>query len=457
MIELDDILKATDGKVINRGKSFYYKNFSIDTRTIEKDDFFIAIKGEKFNGNDFVKKAFTKGASVSMVDEDRFDKHDLNDANWLILVKDCRKALIDLASFYRNKLNIKVIAVTGSVGKTTTKDLIHGVVSSKYKAFKTKGNYNNSLGLPLSILSIDESYEACVLELGMNHKGEIDLLSKISKPDLAVITNIGTAHIEFLKSRKNILSAKMEITNYFTNENKLIINGDNDLLSTIKKEEKDYEIITCGFNLSNDCIISKESYSKDKIEFDFSYSSNKYKFKLNGFYGKHSILNASLAICVGFTLGLNEEEIQTGLNNVEITPMRMEIDMQNDITIIDDCYNASPDSMKAAIDVLSNYKEKRRIALLGTMGELGNLSFKSHEEIGSYAKNKVDMLVTFSKYNEYYKKGYGNKIFSFNNINDLYSFVLREVKKDDVILVKASRAEKYENIVRMLKNNLFGN
>ncbi len=455
MMTLDDILNATGGEVINRGKRFYYKNFSIDTRTMEKDDFFIAIKGDNFNGNDFVKKAFLASASVCMVDEDRFNRSDLNDENWLILVKDCREALINMATYYRKKLNIKVVAVTGSVGKTSTKDLIAGVLSSKYKTFKTKGNYNNDLGLPLMILSIDESYEVCVLELGMNHFGEINLLSKISKPDIAVITNIGTSHIEYLKTRENILKAKMEITNYFTNENKLIINGDNDLLSTVPK--KDYEIISCGFSNQNKYKISKENAAQDKVEFEISNDSFKHKYEIQGLIGKHSILNASLAICTGYVLGLNEKEIQSGLNNIELTPMRMEITSKNEITMINDSYNASPDSMKAAIDVLYGYKNMRKIAILGTMGELGDFSYKLHKEVGNYAKNKVDILVTFSKYNDSYKAGFGDKILCFNSVNDLYSFILREIKKQDVILVKASRTEKYENIVRMLKNNLFDN
>lgn len=454
-MNLDEILEATGGKVINRGKDFYYNNFSIDSRTIGKGDFFIAIKGERFNGNDFVKKAFLSSASVCMVDEERFQKSDLKEDNWLILVKDCREALKNMAEFYRKKLNIPVIAVTGSVGKTSTKDLIAGVVSSKLKTFKTKGNYNNDLGLPLMILSIDESYEACVLELGMNHIGEIDVLAKIAKPDIAVITNVGTSHIEYLKTRENILKAKMEITNYFTKENKLIVNGDNDLLA--KVSGKDYDVLTCGFSENNKYIISNESLNSDNIEFTLVEGSNKYKFKVPGVYGKHSILNASLAACVGLTLGLNKKEIQKGFESIELTPMRMEISSKNGFTIINDSYNASPDSMKAAIDVLENYKSYRKIALLGTMGELGVLSDKSHKEIGAYAKDKVDMLLTFSKYNDSYKNGFGEEIICFNNVNDLYTFILKKVKKQDVILIKASRSEKYENIVKMLKNNLFNN
>lgn len=453
-MNLNEILEATGGKVINRGKSFYYKNFSIDSRTIGRDDFFIAIKGEKFNGNDFVKKAFLSSASVCMVDEERFKKSDLKEDNWVILVKDSREALMNMAAFYRKKLNILVIAVTGSVGKTSTKDLIAGVVSSKFKTFKTRGNYNNNLGLPLMILSIDESYGACVLELGMNHIGEIDVLAKISEPNIAVITNIGTSHIEYLKTRENILAAKMEITNYFTEENKLIINGDNDLLAKITR--KDYEIITCGFSSNNKYVITNEILSDD-LEFNLTERSNRYKFKVSGIYGKHSILNASLAVIVGLTLGLKEKEIQKGLENIELTPMRMEISSNNGITIINDSYNASPDSMKASLDVLESYKDSKRIALLGTMGELGDLSCEFHREIGAYAKNKVDMLLTFSKYNSSYREGFGEGIFCFNNVNDLYSFILREVKMKDVILIKASRSEKYENIVRMLKNNLFNN
>ncbi len=455
MMNLDEILKSTGGKVIKSGKNFYYKSFSIDTRTIKKDGFFIAIKGEIFNGNDFVREAFLNCASVCMVDEIKYDKYKLNDDNWIILVENCREALIQMAAYYRKKLSVTVIGVTGSVGKTSTKDLIAGVLSSKYNTFKTKGNYNNDLGLPLMILSMNETHEVAVLEMGMNHIGEIETLAKILKPDIAVITNIGVTHIENLGTRENILCAKMEITKYFTEHNKLIINGDNDLLSTISAKE--YNVITCGFDKKNEYEILKESFKDDKMEFKIKNKLSIYKFEIKGLYGKHSIMNASLAICCGFELGLNEYEIQKGLDNIELTPMRMEINSYNGLTIIDDSYNASPDSMKAAVDVLSSYKSRRKIAVLGTMRELGDISNIMHKEIGAYAKNKADILITFSDYNAQYKEGFGESINCFNNVNDLLQFVLREIKKDDVILIKASRSEKYENIVKMIKNNFCNN
>ena len=214
-LSLDEVVKAVDGELLKSPKQYTVKKVSTDTRKIEKDTLFVALKGAKFNGNIYVKEACVKGANLCIVDELLFDLKEIGDDSGIIIVKDTRKALMNLAKFYREKLGLKVIGITGSVGKTSTKDLLASLLSSKYKVFKTKGNFNNDIGLPLMVLELDKSYDIAILEMGMSALGEIETLVDIARPDMAVISNIGICHIEHLKTRENILKAKMEITTFF--------------------------------------------------------------------------------------------------------------------------------------------------------------------------------------------------------------------------------------------------
>lgn len=453
-LTLEEILTAVAGDIVKDGKAASYENISTDTRTIKPESIFIALKGENFNGNNYAAEASIKGALVCIVDELKCNVDAFYRDTVVIKVEDTKVALNELARYYRSRLKIKVIGITGSTGKTSTKDLVAAVLSSRYKVFKTKGNFNNEIGLPLMIFNLDSSYDVAVLEMGMSSLGEIHRLANTARPDIGIITNIGVSHIEYLKTRENILKAKLEITDFFSKDNTLIINGDNDLLSTL--ESNKFNIIRIGMeNKRADYFAADVSLLEEKIMFKAVEASGMVspEFSVN-IPGKHNILNSLLAIACGKKLGLSLEEMVNSIKNLEFTSMRLDIVKGNDFTIIDDSYNASPDSMKAAIDVLVNMNGLRKIAVLGTMRELGEESYILHKEIGKYAKEKnVDMLLAIGEYCEAYIEGFEdkNKFAAFKNNENVISYLEKAVKLGDVLLVKASRSMKFENIVSNLK------
>ena len=447
-LSLNEVLEATAGKVIVEGKKDFNK-ICIDTRKIEVNNLYLAINGERFNGNKFVGDAFEKGASVAIVDEVLFNIEDLKDFGTVIKVVNSEKALLDLASFYRKKLGIKVVGVTGSCGKTSTKDLIAAFLSDKYKVFKTKGNFNNQIGLPLMILELDNSYDVAVLEMGMSNLGEIDVLANCARPDIAVITNIGLSHIENLKTQDNILKAKSEIFNYFDENNTLIINGEDTNLLKIKN--KCFEILRIGYNHEYDVYAYNIILKEDNTSFTVKAKEDEFNFKIP-MAGKHNVLNSMLAIAVAKKLNVSLSEMEKGIKNLEATSMRLQVIKKEDLTIINDCYNASPDSMKSSIDVLNSYKDGRKIAILGTMNELGDESINAHTDVGYYAKGKIDLLIAIGQYKDCYKKGYSlDNIITFENKEDFIKNLNNIIKRNDVILVKASRGMKFEEIVSSLE------
>lgn len=447
-LSLNEVLEATAGKVIVEGKKDFNK-ICIDTRKIEANNIYLAINGERFNGNKFVMDAFRKGASIAIVDEVLFDIEELKGLETVIKVENSEKALLDLASFYRKKLGLKVVGVTGSCGKTSTKDLIAAFLSDKYKVFKTKGNFNNQIGLPLMILELDSSYDVAVLEMGMSNLGEIDVLANCARPDIAVITNIGLSHIENLKTQDNILKAKSEIFNYFDESNTLIINGEDNYLLKIKN--KCFEILRIGYNHEYDVYAFNIILKEDKTSFTVKVKEEKFNFEIP-MAGKHNVLNSMLAIAVAMKLNVSFSEMEKGIKNLEATSMRLQVIKKENFTIINDCYNASPDSMKSSMDVLNSYKDGRKIAILGTMNELGDESINAHIDVGYYAKEKVDLLIAIGEYKDCYKKGYTlDNIITFENKEDFISNLNKIIEKNDVILVKASRGMKFEEIVSSLE------
>ena len=447
-LSFKEILKAIDGEVIVEGKETFNR-LCIDTRKIENDNIYLAIKGEKFNGNEFVKEAFSKGASIAIVDEVLFNVEEFKELGTVIKVNNSEKALLNLASYYRKKLGLKVVGVTGSCGKTSTKDLIAAFLSEKYKVFKTKGNFNNQIGLPLMILELDSSIDVAVLEMGMSNIGEIDVLANCAKPDIAVITNIGLSHIENLKTQDNILKAKSEIFNYFDKNNTLIINGEDKYL--LKINDKCFEIKRIGYNHEYDVYAYNIILEEDNTTFSVKENNQEFIFNIP-MAGKHNVLNSMLAIAVAKKLNVAFEEMKKGIKNLEATSMRLEVIKKDKITIINDCYNASPDSMKSSIDVLNSYKQGRKIAILGTMNELGDEAISAHIDVGYYAKNKLDLLIAIGKYKDCFKSGYSlESIITFETKEDFISNINTVIKENDVILVKASRGMKFEEIVNSLE------
>lgn len=455
-ITLTDIVNAIHGKLVVEGSVKSFNKISTDTRKIEALSAFIALKGDNFNGNDYILEAAEKGAALCIIDEIKFDIKAVKQSMSIILVKDTRGALLDLAEAYRKSLNVKIIGITGSTGKTSTKDMTYAVLSEKYKVYKTQGNYNNEIGLPLMIFNLDKTYDIAVLEMGMSNSGEIHKMAKAARPDIALITNVGISHIENLKTRENILKAKLEITDYFSGGETLVVNADNDLLGKITTENESYNTVNIGTTENADIMAEKIMLNESDISFDIIERGQKIyqDFKIN-VPGKHNVLNSLLAIAAGRLLGMSFSEMQSGMENLNRTSMRLDIVKTNGITIVDDCYNASPDSMIAAIDVLKNIKGNRKIAVLGTMRELGDESYNVHKDVAMYAKdNSVDALIVLGEYSDAYKNGYsdGGIFRSFESIENAIEFLSRFLAKEDVVLVKASRAMKFEEIVKQLKN-----
>ena len=449
-INLIDIVKAVNGKLLREGSQKEFSNVVIDSRKVSKGDIFFAIKGENFDAHNFIEGALKSGAGLVVVHKDEDHKNLCEDAS-ILLVEDTKKALLDLAKYYIGTLNIKVVGITGSTGKTSTKDLIAAALSEKYKVFKTKGNFNNDIGMPLMIFQLDSSYEVAILEMGMSNLGEIETLARVANPEIAVITNIGTSHMENLKTRENILKAKLEITTLFEKENVLIVNGDNDLLHNIESDK--YKIVKIGIENDYNFKGCRIIINKDNIEF----SVEEYGKLINQVIkvpvpGKHNVLNSLLAIAVGRQLGLDYNLIAEGIKNLEATSMRLDVINYDGYTIINDAYNASPDSMIAALDVIKTY-DGRKIAVLGTMKELGEESDKAHEMVGRYAKETgIDMLVTVGEFSEEFERGFGKENFNkFNSIENIVVYLEQILKPGDVVLIKASRSMKFENIINKLQ------
>lgn len=447
---LGQIIEAVAGKLVARGKIQEFSKVVIDSRKIAKDDIFFSIKGENFDGHDFIEQVVKNGAGLCIVHKEG-DYSSFEGKCNIVLVKDTKAALLELSAYYLKTLDIRVVGVTGSTGKTSTKDLIAAALSAKYKVFKTQGNFNNDIGMPLMIFMLDNSYDVAVLEMGMSNLGEIETLACVARPEIAVITNVGTSHLENLKTRENILKAKLEIASFFEKENVLIVNGDNDLLGGVKEEnyklvkigiEHDYNFKGCRIIINKSSI---EFYVKEKGEAE----EQLIKVPVPGI---HNVLNSLLAIAVARQLNLSYKEIQEGIVNLEATSMRLDIIEEEAFTIINDSYNASPDSMLAAFQVVRTY-EGRKIAVLGTMKELGTSSKEAHKAVGKAARELgINKLYTLGEFNEEYKEGFGVDNFkAFEKIEDLIESLRKDIENGDVLLVKASRSMKFETIVKELQ------
>ena len=447
-LNLQEIVKATKGVLLKEADVKEIKAVSTDTRKIEEGTMFIALKGENFNGNNYVLEAFNKGAKIAIVDEVKCDLNELKEDVALIKVQNTGRALMDLAKFYREKLGLKVVGITGSAGKTSTKDLVAAVLSDKYKVFKTKGNFNNEIGLPLMILELDSTYDVAILEMGMRGLGQIKELAEIASPDLGIITNIGISHIEILKTRENILKAKMEIATFFDKNNTLVVCGNDDFLGALPEAE--YKIVKTG--VGENFEIGAKNIALEELSSKFTvYDGEKEEEFSLDMPGEHNISNLMLGIAIAKELGVSFEEMKRGLKNIEATSMRLELIKKDGFSILNDCYNSSPVAVKSAIDVMKNIEGKRRIAVLGTMRELGHKSEEAHEEIGKYAKeNGIEKVLCFGDFSENIKEGYGEGCTVYENKEELIKDLLNIICDGDIILVKASRSLKFEEITKAL-------
>ena len=369
LVEIITKILPIKTKILNIG------NVQMDSRKIEKDDVFFALN----SGKNYIPQVLEKGASLVVCDDKKWEGHEK-----VTVVEDTLKTMQEIAKEYRKSLPIKIIGVVGSNGKTTTKDIVYSVLSSRYKCIKTEGNYNNHIGVPYTLLQIKENDEFAIVEMGMSSRGEIKFLCEIALPDYGIITNIGDSHLEFLLNRENVFIEKSEIKNY-VDKDRLIIFGDDFYLKNLNG-------IKVGFEKNNNFII--ENYKETSEGVSFEIEKEKYNFHMNG---KHNCINAAFGAVVGKTAGLSYEEIERGLKNCKVTPMRFQKVEKNGIKYINDSYNASPVSMRYSLETLADaYKGISKIAVLADMGELGKDELKYHIEVLEYAAAlDIEKIIVF--------------------------------------------------------------
>lgn len=455
-ITVKDIIKICDGELIGGDENIICKSFQKDTRLIKDGDVYVGIKGENFDGNTLYEKAFENGAEVCIVSGIEVKEYE---GKTIIKVEDSIKALQQLAEYKRKLYDIPVIAVTGSVGKTSTKDIIASVMSQKFKVLKTEGNLNNHIGLPITILQLEE-HEALVVEMGMNHFGEISVLTNIAHPTMCAISNIGTSHIGILGSRENILKAKLEILEGIKENSPIAINNDNDLLHKWAKDNGlPYKVITYGIeNESNVRATDIQSF-EDRSLFNVNIEGKKYEVEIP-VGGNHFVYNALAAICIGLENGIEIEKIIEGIRKFELTKRRMEV-IKSAIgaTIINDTYNASYDSVKAALEYIHSVSGNKKVAILGDMLELGEYETQMHEKVGEEViKNKIDVLITVGNASSNIVKrvlelgGMNNiRIYECKNNEEAIRIANEELEEGDIALVKASKGMHFEEIVEKIK------
>lgn len=423
---------------------------SIDSRKVESGWLFAATVGERVDGHSFIASCYEKGALCCLG-----EKAPVSETNSYIQVASTFQALKDIAEYYRSTLEIPVVGITGSVGKTSTKEMIASVLSVKFNTLKTAGNFNNEVGLPLTVFNIREAHEAAVLEMGISDFGEMHRLSKIARPNICVITNIGLCHLEFLGDRDGVLRAKSEIFDFAADGAKAIVNGDDDKLQTLKSRT-DLDCTTFGMDTTNDVYATNvQNLGLDGLKCDISTPVGEFHAHIH-IPGMHMVYNALAGTCVGLACGLTLEEIKSGIENAQTISGRNNLIHTENYTIMDDCYNANPVSMKASLDVLATALG-RKVAILGDMGELGTNELALHYTVGEHAADKqIDLLLCVGTLSEEIVKGAKEKNPEMNAILFSTKEALMEklpelLKQGDSILVKASHFMQFEQIVKALQ------
>ena len=436
------ITKATGGELVWGNRESTISGISCDSRTISDTTLYIPIKGERFDGHSFLNDVGKSGIGGCIFSDDADFE-----APFAVRVTDTSKALLDIAQFYRSLFSLPVVGLTGSVGKTTTKELIASVLSEHFNTLATKGNFNNNIGVPYTLFGLNDSHEAAVIEMGMSNFGEIKVLSECAKPDIAVITNIGTSHIEFLGSRDGILQAKTEIFCGMSENGYIVLNGDDDKLITLKGNIP-FETVFVGIE-NNACDYVAYDIESSENGCDFTVGQNRYHINVPG---THNIYNALCAIAVGEKLGMEYDEISHGLQNYHPDGIRQNIMTVNGFKLINDCYNSSPQSVSAALGMLAAVEAKRKIAVLGDIAELGDYSESLHREVGRAVRaSDADVLVTVGTDSRFIAHEADNKeTYSFADSDEAAEFMKTFVTQNDAVLIKGSRCMKMEKISETL-------
>lgn len=453
------IAEITGGTIYNLSGDEIVKNVVRNDREVEEGTVFVALHGENNNGYDFVPRAVENGAVCCVVNRSESGIEDLP----CVAVDDTFKALRDIAAYYRTQFDMPIIGITGSVGKTSTKGMIASVLAQEYNTLKTEGNYNNEVGVPLTLFILTDDNEMAVIEMGMSDFGEISRLTNIVKPDVAVITNIGVSHIENLGSREGICRAKFEILEGLPQiDGTVILNGDDDLLWA-KNGDLDYETLYYGIeNKACDIVARNIKLFSCGSEFDVKIDGIDYRFEVN-VPGIHQIYNALAAILVGYKYNIKVSSMMRGIHDFKPEGLRQQKKEYENYTVINDCYNACPDSMQAGVDVLAltaeeNGGKSRSVACLADMLELGDASEAQHRKVGKMCAEKgIGCLITIGDMAQYIAKSAEE---NGMNPNDIYVFgdnasaknkLKNIIKKGDIILIKGSRGMHLEEIAEALE------
>ena len=449
---LENIAKACGGQLFGKMEQMEIEHVVTDSRQAGKNDLFVALKGEKTDGHRFIPQILEKGAAAlcEVAPEGAEGPY--------IVVPDALKALRDIAEFYRSFLQIPIIGITGSVGKTSTKECIASVLAQKYSVLKTEGNFNNEIGVPLTLLRIREEHQVAVVEMGINHFGEMHRLSSMVKPSLVIMTNIGQCHLEFLGDRDGVLKAKSEIFDFLQEDGTVIVNGDDDKLITLEKVNGK-PVVTYGKGTGNSCyaeILENKGLFGTKMLIHTPKDTFEATIPLPG---EHMIYNALAATAVGITLGLTGEEIAAGIGAVQPSSGRCNIISCKDRVLIDDCYNANPVSTCAAIDLLEK-ADTRKVAVLGDMFELGDDEAKMHAQVGEHAVEKgIDLLICVGELSEHMakaaeslaeKEGKAVKVVYYKEKDKMLSEIENLLEPEDTILIKASHGMGFAEVVEKL-------
>ena len=448
-LTIKELILASEGQLVSKcNEETIVSNIVIDSRKAGKDSAFVAIVGENLDGHNFINLAINQGCKTIIKNKNNNVDIENKEVN-VIEVSDTEIALGDIAKFYKNKFKIPFIAVTGSVGKTTTRDMVYSTISAKYNSLKNVGNLNNQFGVPLTLFNLNKEHECAVIEMGMSGFNEIEYLANIVNPQIGIISNIGYSHVEHLGSRDGIFKAKMEVATNFDENSLLIVNGDDDCLKTLKTKDLVYKLRTFGFDKDNDIYCESYEMDEESINFVADINGKKEEFFIPT-VGKHNIYNAMAAILVGLNLNMTIEEIKDGLKNFQCTKNRLDIIKKDKLTIIDSVYNASIDSMSAALNILGRY-ENRRVAILGDMFEMGEFAEFGHRQVGKAALGNIDIMIAIGKDSEFIVKELKeNNLYHFETKEEAIENLDNIIKDDDVILVKASRGMNLEKVVEYL-------
>ena len=453
-----DCLGVVGGKLLQGSAAKAFRGVSINSRTIEKEELFVCIQGENFDGHNFLGEAINKGAAgIILSDPVHLSGNMISGGNspFVIQSQNTLRALQDLAGYQRTRFPFQVVAVTGTNGKSTTKEMIASIIETKYKTLKTQGNLNNHIGLPLTLLARKPEHEVGVLEMGMSAAGEIKRLAEIAKPDIGVITNISVGHLDQLKTIKDVQAAKGELFDAITKEGTAIVNADDPLVLELAKSLR-VKKITYGIEQSSDVQASNiQNEGSSGFTFTAKVFNQKISVKLSQI-GYCNIYNALAALATGHSLGISGKDMSRGLENYQQIPQRNEQIHYEGVTLINDAYNANPQSMREALKTLSEFNTQgKRFLIIGDMLELGPLSESAHHELGQeIILSNVDHLVTVgplaSLVAESAKKNprHPLQIGKFNTHAEAVSYLLRNVEKGDCLLIKGSRGAKMENIIQ---------